>query len=94
MLQLGQILCNLMDYGSPGSFCTWDFPSKITRVSCHFLFQEIFLTYGLNSHLLGLLHLSGRVFTTGKPIRDLSSVDFGICGISGNQLPKDTKGQL
>ena len=33
-----------------------DFPSKNTRVGCHFLFQEIFRTQGLNLHLLSLLH--------------------------------------
>ena len=45
----------------------WDFPGKNTGVGCHFLFQEIFLTQGWNSHLLHwqvgslpLLHLGGR----------------------------------
>ena len=33
--------------------CPWDFPGKSIRVGCHFLFQRIFLTQGLN---LGLLH--------------------------------------
>ena len=31
--------------------CPWDFPSKNTRVGCHFLFQEIFPTQGLNPGL-------------------------------------------
>ena len=30
----------------------WDFPGKNTRVDCHFLLQGIFLTQGLNPHLL------------------------------------------
>ena len=30
----------------------WDFQGKGTGVGCHFLFQGIFLTQGLNSHLL------------------------------------------
>ena len=36
--------------------CSWDFPGKNTRVGCHFLLQEIFLTQGSNQHPLYLLH--------------------------------------
>ena len=36
--------------------CPWDSPSKDTGVRCHSLFQGIFLTQGLNLHLLCLLH--------------------------------------
>ena len=43
------------DYNLPGS-CPWEFPGKDTRVSCHFLLQGIFLTQGLNTSLLCLLH--------------------------------------
>ena len=32
--------------------CPWNFPGKNTGVGCHFLFQGIFLTQGLNLHLL------------------------------------------
>ena len=32
--------------------CQWDFPGKNTEVGCHFLFRGIFLTQGLNLHLL------------------------------------------
>ena len=32
--------------------CPWYFPGKNTRVDCHFLLQGIFLTQGLNLHLL------------------------------------------
>ena len=40
----------LQPYGlEPSRFlCPWDFPGKNTRVGSHFLFQEIFLTQGLN----------------------------------------------
>ena len=31
--------------------CPWDFPGKSTRVGCHCLLQEIFLTQGLNPGL-------------------------------------------
>ena len=36
--------------------CPWTFPSKNTGVGCHALLQGIFLTQGLNPHLLRLLH--------------------------------------
>ena len=32
--------------------CPWDFPGKTTGGACHFLLQGIFLTQGLNLHLL------------------------------------------
>ena len=34
----------------------WDFPGKNTGVGCHFFFQGIFPTQGLNSCLLNLLN--------------------------------------
>ena len=33
-----------------------EFSGKNTGVGCHFLLQEIYLTQGLNLHLLGLLN--------------------------------------
>ena len=36
--------------------CSWDFPGNNTGVSCHFLFQGIFLTQGSNPRLPCLLH--------------------------------------
>ena len=36
--------------------CPWDFPGKVTGVGCHFFFQGIFPTQGLNPCLLCLLH--------------------------------------
>ena len=42
-LQLCPTLCN-----------PWNFPGKNTGVGCHTLFQGIFWTHGLNSHLLCL----------------------------------------
>ena len=35
-----------------GLLCPCDFPGKNTGVGCHFLLQRIFLTQGLNLHLL------------------------------------------
>ena len=37
-------------------FCPWNFPGKNTRVGCHFLLQEIFLTQGLNPYLIQILY--------------------------------------
>ena len=34
-------------------YCPWNSPGKNTRVGCHFLLQEVFLTHGSN---LGVLH--------------------------------------
>ena len=43
-----------MDHSPPGSsLCPWNSPGKNTGVSCHSLFQGIFLNWELN---LGLLH--------------------------------------
>ena len=36
--------------------CPWDSPGKSTGMGCHALLQGIFLTWGLNLHLLQLLH--------------------------------------
>ena len=47
-LQLCLILCN------PMVLCLWDSPSKDTGVGCHALLWGIFLTQGLNPHLLCL----------------------------------------
>ena len=40
----------------PRLLCPWGFPGKHTGVGCHFLLQGIFLTQGLNLHLLCLPH--------------------------------------
>ena len=45
--------------------CLWDFPSKNTRVCCHFLLQGILPTQGSNTCLLSPT-LAGKFFTT-KP---------------------------
>ena len=36
--------------------CPWNFAGNNIGVDCEFLHQEIFLTQGLNPHLLSLLH--------------------------------------
>ena len=44
----------LWPYGLQPSklLCPWNFPGKNTGTGCHFLLQGIFLTQGLNPHLL------------------------------------------
>ena len=52
-------LCNPMEL-TPGVarlLCPWNLPGKNTGVSFHFLLQRIFLTLGLNPHLLVLYSL-------------------------------------
>ena len=50
------LLCDPLDCGLPGSSVHGIFPSKNTRVGCHFLLQRIFLTQRWNPHLFSLLH--------------------------------------
>ena len=47
--------------------CPWDFLGKNIRVGCHFLLQGLFLTQGLNWHLLHLLHWQAGSLTTAPP---------------------------
>ena len=48
--------------------CPWNSPGKNTGVDCHFLFQGIFLTKGLNLRLLCLLHWQADSLQSGKPL--------------------------
>ena len=49
---------SLLPYGLKPArlLCPWDSPGKNTGMGCHTLLQEIFLTQGLNPHLLSVLH--------------------------------------
>ena len=47
------------------------FSSKTTGVGCHFLLQGIFLTQGLNPHLLCLLHRQADSFPLAPPGKSL-----------------------
>ena len=49
--------------------CPWNFPGKNTGVSCHFLFQGIFLAQGSNPHSKCLL----RRQEDSSPLRHLGS---------------------
>ena len=46
-----QLFVISMDCSLPGSSRPWNFPGKSTGVGCHFLFQGIFPTQGLNQDL-------------------------------------------
>ena len=54
--QLCPTLCDPRDCSPPGSSVNGDSPGKNTGVGCHALLQGVFLTQGLNPHLLCLLH--------------------------------------
>ena len=47
--------------------CPWDSPAKNTGVDCYALLQGIFLTQGLNSCLLHLLHWQVRFLPLAPP---------------------------
>ena len=51
-VQLCLTLCDLMNCSLPGSSVHEISHGKNTGVGCHFLLQGIFLTQGLNLHLL------------------------------------------
>ena len=67
--------------------CPWNFPDKNARVGCHFLLQGIFLTQGLNPHLLHwqadslpLSHLGSLIIVRGSlntntPIYDRVTIE-------------------
>ena len=51
-----------------------DSPGKNTEVSCHLLFQDIFLTQGLNPSLLCLLHWQAVSVSTVTPGKTLTAI--------------------
>ena len=61
-------LCNPMDCSLPGSPVHGISQARILRVGCHFLLQGIFLTQGLNLHLLSSQAI---IFTTAPPGKPL-----------------------
>ena len=51
-----------------------DSPGNNTEVSCHLLFQDIFLTQGLNPSLLCLLHWQAVSVSTVTPRKTLTAI--------------------
>ena len=45
-----------LDRSLPGYSVHGIFQARISRVVCHFLFQQLFLTHGLNPYLFHFLH--------------------------------------
>ena len=60
-------LCDPMHYGVLRLLCLWDSPGKNSGVGCHFLFPGIFLTQGLNPHLLHWQAESLPLVLPGRP---------------------------
>ena len=91
-------LCNAIDL-APEAHLSRDSPGKNTGVGFHALLQGIFLTQGLNTCLLHLLHWQEGflfvclfVFTTkppGKPKICFSSVQFSHSVVSDSLRPHE-----
>ena len=58
--------------------CPWDSPGKETRVGCHALLQGIFLTQGLNLHLLHQQAVS-------LPLSHLVSPNYAVGNLKRNK---------
>ena len=54
----------------------WDSAGKNIEVGCHALLQEIFLTQGLNPHLLHLLHWQACSLPPVKPEHTLGIISL------------------
>ena len=54
--------------------CPWDSSGKNTGVGCHFLPEGIFLTQGLNSHLLHLLHWQAGSLLLAPPPKSRANI--------------------
>ena len=77
-------LCDPHELQPPRFLCPWKSPGKNTGVSCHFLFQGIFLTQGWNQSLLHLLWSRQILYHQhhlGSPILRLANVK------SSNSVP-------
>ena len=70
-----QILCNLMDGSPPGSSVHGISQARILGMGCHFLLQGVFLTQGLNLHLM---HWQADSLPSDPP------VSWGCLCISGS----------
>ena len=76
-LQSCLTLCDPHGLQPPRFLCPWHSPGKNTGVGCHAL-QGIFLTQGLSSHFLCLLHPAGGLFTTSTTWEAFTLPELGI----------------
>ena len=67
-------LCDPMDEGPARLLYLWNFPGKSTGVGCHFLFQVIFPTQGLNPRFLPWQVDSLPLPPPGEPFNILFSI--------------------
>ena len=78
-------LCNPMDCSLPGSSVHGIFQARIIGVGCHFLFQGIFPTQGLNLHLLCCRWI---ILSLAPPGKSTSTLYFPIIGLSCGKQTK------
>ena len=70
-----------------GLLCPWDSPGKNTGVGCHALLQGIFLSQGLDPHLLQLLYWRWTVYHWATMGLSFSYLDPGLTkeGVEGRK---------
>ena len=85
VIQSSPTLCNPMDCSPPGSSVHGIFQARIIGVGCHFLFQGIFPTQGLN---LSLLHCRWTILPLAPAGKSTSTLYFPIIGLSRGKQTK------
>ena len=81
-----------------GNTCPRDSPGKNSRMGCHSLLQRVFLTQGVNLHLLSLLHWQLGSLPLALPVcaQSLGHVrlcDPVDCGPPGSSVHVDSPGK-
>ena len=81
-----------------GNTCPRDSPGKNSRMGCHSLLQRVFLTQGVNLHLLSLLHWHLGSLPLALPVcaQSLGHVrlcDPMDCGTPGSSVHVDSPGK-
>ena len=73
---------------APGLLCPWDSPGKNIGVGCHALLQGIFLTQGLNWHLLHILHWQAGSLPLASPGKlHIFRKIVGLAGVKHHTAP-------
>ena len=79
-----------MDCSPASLLCPWNFPGKNTGVSCHALLQEIFLTQGLNLHLLCLFHWQAGSLPPMPPTQREGTKNWAVSPWAESRAPLHT----
>ena len=93
VIQSCPTLCNPMNGSPRSSFVNGDSPGKNTRVGCHALLQDIFLTQGSNpglphcSQILHRLNYQGRPGTAYKHRISIATLD----PLTSTKSPSDSQ---